>query len=569
MNDLLRCHAVRIALVFALVIAPIYGQQPLNPPLKNWAAPLYWAPSPAEAQQQRLEQHIAHPDASSPAQAVSIFTPPGPMTFIAMTPCRVMDTRSTQPFTGPFGPPSLAADVTRVVPMPISSCNIPSNAGAYSLNITAAPPGPLSFLSVWPAGQPYPGVSTLNDPISGGVIANAAIIVAGTSGAIQMLASNPTDVIIDINGYYASPTDLNSNTAIGTGTLGSNTTGSDNTASGAGALGANTTGSNNTASGASALGANTTGDLNTASGASALQNNTTGYQDTADGALALEYNTTGFANMASGTAALEYNTTGSDNTANGSGTMIENTTGSLNTAVGFGALVSNTTGSGNTAVGAEALDSNSIGSNNVAVGQSALPHIMGSNNIGIGFQAGLNITGSSSNNIDIGSQGSVGDGAPGESGVIRIGTPETQRSTYIAGIFGGTPGTSNLLVCVDGLGTLGTTGCSSTPSSLRFKEQITDMGDSSSKLLQLRPVTFLYKPQYDDGSHSLQYGLIAEEVAKLYPDMVGYDKDGQPSSVKYQSLAPMLLNEVQKQNAQIRSLEERLAALEGLLSNRQ
>lgn len=118
------------------------------------------------------------------------------------------------------------------------------------------------------------------------------------------------------------------------------------------------------------------------------------------------------------------------------------------------------------------------------------------------------------------------------------------------------------------------------------------MGDSSSKLLQLRPVTFLYKPEYDDGSHSLQYGLIAEEVAKLYPEMVGYDKDGQPNSVKYQSLLPMLLNEVQKQNEQLqnqsvqfredvqlqqeenrkledgnRKLEVRLAALEALLSS--
>jgi hypothetical protein len=93
------------------------------------------------------------------------------------------------------------------------------------------------------------------------------------------------------------------------------------------------------------------------------------------------------------------------------------------------------------------------------------------------------------------------------------------------------------------------------------------MGDGSSKLLQLRPVTFLYKPQYDDGSHALQYGLIAEEVAKVYPEMVGYDKDGQPSSVKYQSLAPMLLNEVQKQNAQLQLLEARVAALEALLSS--
>jgi hypothetical protein len=113
---------------------------------------------------------------------------------------------------------------------------------------------------------------------------------------------------------------------------------------------------------------------------------------------------------------------------------------------------------------------------------------------------------------------------------------------------------------------LGTTGCS-TPSSRRFKEQITDMGDRSSGLFELRPVTFLYKPEYDDGSHALQYGLIAEEVAEIYPDMVGYDKDGQPASVKYQSLTPMLLNEVQKQNAQNRTLEERVAALEALIAN--
>jgi hypothetical protein len=106
------------------------------------------------------------------------------------------------------------------------------------------------------------------------------------------------------------------------------------------------------------------------------------------------------------------------------------------------------------------------------------------------------------------------------------------------------------------------------------------MGDSSSKLLQLRPVTFFYKPEHDDGSRALQYGLIAEEVAKLYPDMVGYDKDGQPASVKYQSLAPMLLNEVQKQaeenrqqaqaiqvqQEENRKLEDRLTALEALIA---
>ena len=82
------------------------------------------------------------------------------------------------------------------------------------------------------------------------------------------------------------------------------------------------------------------------------------------------------------------------------------------------------------------------------------------------------------------------------------------------------------------------------------------MGDSSSRLFQLRPVTFFYKPQYDDGSHTLQYGLIAEEVAKVYPEMVAYDKVGQPYTVKYQLLAPMLLNEVQKQHAVVAAQQD-------------
>jgi predicted ribosome quality control (RQC) complex YloA/Tae2 family protein len=174
-------------------------------------------------------------------------------------------------------------------------------------------------------------------------------------------------------------------------------------------------------------------------------------------------------------------------------------------------------------------------------------------------------------------------------GTIRIGTYNTQNATFIAGIYGATA-SSGAEVFINNNGQLGTV-----TSSARFKEQITDMGDSSSNLFQLRPVNFYYKPQYDDGSHLLQYGLIAEEVAKVYPEMVLYDKDGQIQTVKYQMLAPMLLNEVQKQATkiqqqaeqnqqqaeqnrqqaeqnrqqagEIRSLQDRLTALETLLSN--
>jgi len=523
MNDTTRRFAVALALAFTL--APLCAQQPqpLNPPLKNWAAPLYWAPTPGEAEQQRIEQRIAHPEASSSAiaQAASIFTAPGPMTFIAMTPCRVMDTRSSQPFTGAFGPPSLAAYGTyRQVPMPTSSCNIPANAGAYSLNITVVPPGPLSFLSVWPAGQPYPVVSTLNDPVSGGVIANAAIVVAGTAGAIQMVAGNPTDVIIDINGYYAAPSDALGNTGIGTGALLGNS-GSSNTATGGDALYGNS-GTDNTAVGFSAIG----------SGPSS------GNANTAIGVFALQANTTGSNNTASGTDALNLNTTGSNNTASGAGALQNNTIGIQNTASGAGALQNNTTGN---------------------------------YNIAIGYYAASSVSNGNSKNIHIGSEGASSD-----NGVIKIGTEGDQTTANIAGIYG-TVISGGTAVSVNSNGLLGTTA-----SSRRFKEQITDMGDSSSRLFQLRPVNFFYKPQYDDGSHLLQYGLIAEEVAEVYPEMVAYDRDGQIMTVKYQLLAPMLLNEVQKQNAAIQSqqeenrkmeeqnrkLEDRLAALEALLSGR-
>ncbi len=601
MNDTLRRYAVVLAFAFAL--APVTwqslnAQQPLNPALKNWAAPLYWAPTPAEAEQQRMEQRIAHPDASSSAiaQAASIFTPPGPLTFIAITPCRVMDTRAGQGFTGAFGPPSLPAFGTaRQVPMPSSStCTIPSNAGAYSLNITAVSPGVLSFLSVWPAGQPYPNVSTLNDSSpTGGAIANAAIVPAGTAGAIQMVAGNITDVIIDINGYYAAPTDPSGNTAIGTGALGDNTTGIYNTATGAGALQSNTTGGFNTASGYGALKSNTTGLTNTADGFGALGNNTTGSDNTANGFDALLHNTTGSSNTASGSGALGLNTTGIQNTAAGASALAVNTTGSENTASGYWALVGNTTGIRNTASGSFALESNTTGGSNTASGYGVLDsnttgyndtadgvnalqnnttgyqntaigtealglNTTGNNNIAIGYNAALNVSNSNSNNIHIGSLGTVGDGAAANSGVIRIGTAGMQASFFVAGVSGVPTGLgSPVPVLIDANGQLGTMS-----SSRRFKEDIQDMGDASSGLMRLRPVTFRYKQPYQDGSKPIDYGLIAEEVADVYPDLVAYSPSGEVQTVQYQKVNAMLLNEVQKQHRETSELKARLTELE-------
>jgi hypothetical protein len=543
-------------------------------PLKNWGTPLYWQPNQVE----REAAGGAAPQLQFSANAVST----NALTFIAITPCRLVDTRGgAAEFNGisPFSGPSIAAATTVTFPVqsatevstntaPAPCGTIPSTAQAYSFNLTVVPHagGAVDYVSMWPSGYAQPFVATLDDP-QGAIVSNAAIIPAGTpTGGINVFNAGPatSDVIIDMNGYFAAPTDLTGNTAVGTGTLASNTTGS-----------------HNTASGFDALLSNTTGFQNTATGFNALLTNTTGFGNTAIGDAALEFNTNGSSNTAVGQAALVANTTGDSNTAIGVSALAINTTGYFNTAVGPTALYSNTTGARNTASGVSALASNTTGVGNTASGFFALTNsTTGSSNIAIGYEAAYNVSVGNSNNIHIGSPGASAD-----SGVIKIGTEGTQTSAYIAGISGATPGTPNLLVCVDANGQLGTSGCSSTPSSRRFKEQITDMGDSSSKLLQLRPVTFLYKPQYDDGSHSLQYGLIAEEVAKLYPDMVGYDKDGQPASVKYQSLTPMLLNEVQKQNAQLQnavqlqqsenrkleeqnhSLEDRLAALEALLSS--
>ena len=126
------------------------------------------------------------------------------LAFYPLTPCRIADTRAGQGFSGSFGPPQMAANTSRVFPVQSSSCSVPANARAYSLNMTAVPPGPLTYLTTWPTGVTQPVVSTLN-AFNGQVVANAAIVPAGTSGEISVYVSNASDVLIDINGYFAPP----------------------------------------------------------------------------------------------------------------------------------------------------------------------------------------------------------------------------------------------------------------------------------------------------------------------------------------------------------------------------
>jgi len=316
------------------------------------------------------------------------------------------------------------------------------------------------------------------------------------------------------------------NTAIGAGTLLANTA-DQNTAIGAGALLSNTIGAENTASGAFALFSNTTGSSNTANGDGALESNTTGNFNTANGSFALQNNTTGNFNTANGSLALRDNTTGDSNTATGHRALFSNTTGIHNTADGENALIANTTGSANTGNGHNALFDNTTGSNNIA----------------LGVDAGRNLT-TGDRNIDIGNSGVTGEG-----NTIRIGTSANQTRAFIAGIRGVTTGNANATpVLIDSSGQLGTVS-----SSRRFKKEIKPIDKTSEAILSLKPVTFHYK---SDATGTPQFGLIAEEVAEVNPDLVVRDENGEIYTVRYEAVNAMLLNEFLKEHRKVEDLKK-------------
>ncbi|MGD0208952.1 MAG: tail fiber domain-containing protein [Verrucomicrobiota bacterium] len=348
------------------------------------------------------------------------------------------------------------------------------------------------------------------------------------------------------------------NVGVGCRTLSANTSGSQNTANGEWALNGNTSGSQNTANGDGALEYNTSGSYNSANGSSALCFNTSGSNNTANGYQALYANYTGYNNTANGVQALYYGHWGYNNTANGFQALYYNNVGGANTANGVQALFSNSTGSANTANGADALFSNAIGVANTAEGSSALYYNTGNFNSALGYMAGYNVT-NGSYNIEIGNQGVASD-----TSIIRIGTQGTQTNTYIAGIYGATAA-SGVAVYVNSSGQLGTV-----TSSRRFKEDIQDMGSASDVLLALHPVTFRYKPDIDPQGIA-QFGLVAEDVEKVNPDLVAHDDQGRPYTVRYEAVNAMLLNEflkehqkVEQQGAEIEQLKEKAAKVTSL-----
>jgi len=331
------------------------------------------------------------------------------------------------------------------------------------------------------------------------------------------------------------------NTADGDHALFNVTTGSSNSAFGWYALFADTDGSFNTGLGAAALVLNN-GNENTAVGTAALLFNTTGSNNTAVGVVALENNASGSNNTAVGTGALSNNIDGVEHTAIGSQALNANTTASDNTAVGLLALLNNVDGASNTAVGAAALRDNVSGANNQAFGRGALRFSTGSNNIAIGREAGANMT--TANNV-------ISIGSPGDGTAFA-----TSDRCFIGNIRGVTVGNGDgINVIIDSDGQLGTSN-----SSRRFKKDIKPMHQTSEVILALKPVTFHYKDQdTKKAAHTPQFGLIAEEVAEVNPDLVVRDAEGEPLTVRYDAVNTMLLNEFLKEHKKVDELQATVA----------
>ena len=300
-----------------------------------------------------------------------------------------------------------------------------------------------------------------------------------------------------------------------------------NTAEGQKALFSRTTGVANTAVGWYSLFSNTDGSYNTGVGAGTLlfnvgdQTTGDGTQNTAIGAAALLFNTTGFSNTATGVTALLSNTTGVDNTATGTQALFNNTTGSFNTANGAFALPSNATGDNNTAIGFLALANNTTGSSNIA----------------LGLEAGFHVT-TADNVICIGELGE-----------------NVSNSCYIGQIFGATS-SGGTAVFINSDGRLGTT-----TSSRRFKEEIKPMERASEALFALKPVTFRYKKAIDQQGIP-QFGLVAEDVEAVNPDLVVRDKEGKVNTVRYDAVNAMLLNEFLKEHRTVQEQKATIAQLE-------
>ncbi|HTO86405.1 MAG TPA: tail fiber domain-containing protein, partial [Thermoanaerobaculia bacterium] len=449
---------------------------------------------------------------------------------------------------------------------------------------------------IFPAGGSTPTVSTLNY-VAGQVIANAAVVPLGTGGAITVTAGvSGTDLILDTNGYYDNSgiiTQVSPGTGLSGGGTSGNVTlgladggvgtaqlsptgssggqalvsngsavswGSPSSATNfSGSLAGEVTGTQSATTVSNATAADTANAIvrrdgagGFAAGTVTLSGNLTLPASSSTSGALLQggsrlLHTSGSGNVFLGGNSGNPTVTGFGNTAAGDGTLPVVGSGGGNTALGTFALNVDSTGGSNTAAGYLALANNVAGNANIAVGVDALvENTSGSNNIAMGYNAGGNLT-TESNGIHIGNSG-----APGDDATIRIGTGGLHTRFFVAGVRGVTTGSATgLNVLIDANGQLGTIS-----SSVTTKRDIEDIDQERALLLKLRPVSFFYKT---DTEGIRQYGLVAEEVAKVFPELVQFSADGQPETVRYHFLAPLLLSELQCQQKTIVDQERMIA----------
>jgi hypothetical protein len=467
--------------------------------IANWPAHALWNPPVKPAKE------------AGPGIEAIEGVPTPPLPFVALNPCRLVDTRGNG-FTGSYGPPALVAGVPRSFVL-TGRCGISATAQAVSLNVTVTNTQGPGHIVIYPTGGAQPTVSTLNY-VGGQTIANAAVVPLGTGGAITVVAGvSGTDFILDTNGDYRGGVVTSLNGLFNGVNL---------------AAGSNVT---ITPAGQTLTVAATGGPggvLPVGSADQTLRHN--GSNWIASSALrndGMNVTITGVLDLPSlPNITLDDTFFFIHTPVDLSNTMVGRSAG---TQPGFA-------GTGNTGFGDRACFSNTTGSNNTAVGAGALiNNFSGSGNIAIGANVGSVLT-SGSNNIYIGNPGSGN-----ESGQIRIGTvANITQGTVIVGIHGfGSSG--GIPVIVNSGGRLGTT-----TSSARFKKDIRSIGTESDDLMKLRPVAFRYRESHEAGRLT-QYGLIAEEVAEVYPELVVNDDQGRPLAIRSQLLEPLFLNELQKQ----------------------
>ena len=526
-------------------------------PAPNWAAPPYWVPPAGAAP-------VAEGREALGAARRPLASGPIALPFIALPPCRLVDTRGNAPLTGGFLPPATLRNYTLS-----GVCNVPASAQAISLNATVTNPAGPGFLVLYPKGGAFPPVSTLNF-VSGQTIANAALAPLSADGSISLILGGAgADVILDTNGYYAAVPAVSSLNAL-TGDLTLQGSGAVTVTPGVGAITISAPAGVTSVTGTNGI------SVSPASGAVTVTSNASAL-NTPNAIVARDFTGSFSAGSIGVNGNLNLPATSQNGTAgalllgglpflHGWGLAnafvgalagnfsLDPATAVWNTGVGEESLASLTSGSENTALGFSSGGATTTGFGNVAVGTNALPKNTGGNqNIALGRWAGFNLQ-IGNNNVYIGNPGLAV-----EANTIRIGsgsggiTPQ-HTSFFVAAVRGVTTGVANgISVLIDSNGQLGTTS-----SSIRFKDDVRDMGDESAKLMQLRPVTFRYKAHGPDGPK--QYGLIAEEVDAVMPELVARSKDGEIETVMYHELPAILLNEIQRLEKRVLELERRLAA---------